>query len=109
MVNVECLEGLFDTWGAFGRGFAGNLELGGPKPIGARKANLTYETEMFLQEVALNEQAHALFTRQAGGTNPCPLIDFDGGFNAWMAAAYELEDETVEEHFGEAFDPFKND
>ena len=28
-VNVECLEGLFDTWGTFGRGFVGNLSLGG--------------------------------------------------------------------------------
>lgn len=53
---MECLEGLFDTWGTFGRGFLGNLELGGPTPIGARKANLTERTLPYLQEVALNEQ-----------------------------------------------------
>ncbi len=23
LVNVECLEGLFDTWGTFGHGFIG--------------------------------------------------------------------------------------
>lgn len=34
LVNVECLEGEFDTWGTFGRGFTGNLGLGGPQPIG---------------------------------------------------------------------------
>ena len=28
-VNVECLEGQFDTWVSFGRGFVGNLSLGG--------------------------------------------------------------------------------
>ena len=37
LTNVECLEGLFDTWGTFGRGFINNLELGGPTPIGAQK------------------------------------------------------------------------
>lgn len=55
-------------------------------------------------------QGHALFTRQAGSTIPCPLVDFDGGFNAFFAAAYGLADgETVESHFGTAFDPFLND
>ena len=56
LTNVECLEGLFDTWGTFGHGFINNLELGGPTPIGARAANLTEATRPFLQEVALNEQ-----------------------------------------------------
>lgn len=27
-------------------------------------------------------QGHALFTRQAGGANPCPTIDFTGEFPA---------------------------
>ena len=55
--NVECLEGLFDTWGTFGRGFLGDMEKGGPVPIGAQKANIKNpRTLAFLQEVALNEQ-----------------------------------------------------
>ena len=57
LVNVECLEGLFDTWGTFGRGFLNDLELGGPTLIGARKANLSEQAESYMQEVALNEQA----------------------------------------------------
>ena len=57
LTNVECLEGLFDTWGVFGQGFNNNLTLGGPTPIGARKANLSQEVESHLMEVALNEQA----------------------------------------------------
>ena len=48
-------------------------------------------------------QGHALFTRQAGSTIPCPLVDFDGGFNQFMGAAYGLGDESVEDHFGSAF------
>ncbi|CAK0780436.1 hypothetical protein CVIRNUC_005053 [Coccomyxa viridis] len=109
LTNVECLEGLFDTWGVFGQGFNNNLTLGGPTPIGARKANLSQEVASHLAEVALNEQGHALFTRQAGGNNPCPALDFTGGFNQFMAAAYNLTGQTVEEKFGAPFDPFAND
>lgn len=110
LVNVECLEGLFDTWGTFGQGFIGDLELGGPTPKGARQANLSDEVRMFMMEVALNEQGHALFTRHAGGKNPCPYIDFDKGFNDFFAAVYNIYGmQTIEEKFGEPFDPFKND
>ncbi|KAK9805704.1 hypothetical protein WJX72_012559 [[Myrmecia] bisecta] len=110
LTNVECLEGLFDTWGTFGRGFAGDLDRGGPKPKGARKANLTERTRPFMQEVALNEQGHALFTRHAGSDLPCPTLDFDGGFNQLLAYAYKLpKGETIEKKFGKPFDPFKND
>ncbi len=56
LTNVECLEGQFDTWGTFGRGFINGLEMGGPTPIGAQKANLTEATLRYLEEVALNEQ-----------------------------------------------------
>lgn len=37
-------------------GFLDNLTLGGPTPLGARKANLTEMTRPFMEEVALNEQ-----------------------------------------------------
>jgi len=116
LTNVECLEGLFDTWGTFGRGFNGDLELGGPTPIGARKANLTDRTRPFLEEVALNEQGHALFTRHAGSKLPCPKIDFIEGFNSLMIVAFDLKrrgnekaNETIAREFGEAYDPFRND
>ena len=52
---------LFGTRGTFGQGFINNLELGGPKPIGAQKAALTEQTLRFLQEVALNEQVTPSF------------------------------------------------
>ena len=51
-------------------------------------------------------QGHALFTRQAGGDLPCPALDFTGGFNQFMAAAYNLTGQTVEEKFGAPFGEF---
>jgi hypothetical protein len=110
LVNVECLEGQFDTYGAFGHGFFKNLSMGGPVPIGARKANLSPEVLPFAQEIALSEQGHALFTRQAGSTLPCPKIDLIGGFNEYFAEAYQLpKGVTIKDKFGKDFDPFLND
>lgn len=53
-------------------------------------------------------QGHALFTRQAGGANPCPVTDVVGGFNQFFARAFGLN-ETIEQAYGSAFDPFLND
>lgn len=52
----SCLEGLFSTWGVFGCGFADDLERGGPKPAGARKASLSADVLPFAQEIALQHQ-----------------------------------------------------
>ena len=48
-------------------------------------------------------QGHALFTRQAGGDLPCPVLDFYGGFNQFFGAAYGLHGQTVEQAFGAPF------
>ena len=73
LVNVECLEGLFDTWGVYGTTFNNNLTLGGPTPIGARKANLSEEVALHLAEVALNEQVSCLlFLHPEPGCPACP-------------------------------------
>lgn len=46
-------------------------------------------------------QGHALYTRQAGSTIPCPYVDYDKGFNAVFARAYGLQDgETISKLFG---------
>ena len=46
-------------------------------------------------------QGHALYTRQAGSTIPCPYVDYDKGFNAVFARAYGLQDgETIAKLFG---------
>eukprot|EP00891_Asterochloris_glomerata_P009604 jgi/Astpho2/9604/Aster-03876 len=116
LVNVECLEGLFDTCGTQGRGFLGDLELGGPKPVGCRKAPLSDDVLPWLEEVALNEQGHALFTRHAGSSLPCPAIDFDEGFNKFFAYAYgvrigwgQTAVDAIKAKFGAPFDPMLND
>ena len=59
----RCLEGLFDTYGAFGRGFTDDLERGGPKPYGARKANLSAAALPYAEEIALQEQVCLAFMR----------------------------------------------
>lgn len=56
LCSVECLEGQFDTYGAFGHGFLGDLAKGGPTPIGAQKANLSPQYQPFAEEIALGEQ-----------------------------------------------------
>lgn len=47
-------------------------------------------------------QGHALLTRALGSTIPCPLVDFDGGFNKFMGAAFKLNG-TVKETYGADF------
>ena len=54
--------------------------------------------------LSLRLQGHALMTRHSGSANPCPVIDFDAGFNAWMAYAYGLpKGTTVADKFGKPF------
>ena len=49
-------------------------------------------------------QGHALFTRAAGSQIPCPQLDFEGGWNKYMAAVYQLpSNETIKSKFGAAF------
>lgn len=56
-------------------------------------------------------QGHALLTRAAGSSLPCPAIDFTGGFSKFYAAAYGLPrtDSAIRDRFGRDFDPFEND
>ncbi|KAK9865943.1 hypothetical protein WJX84_012323 [Apatococcus fuscideae] len=110
LTNVECVEGRFDTYGTQGKDFTNDLLMGGPTSKGFAKANLSPRTRTLLEEVALSEQGHALFTRQAGSTIPCPYVDYDAGFNGILAAAYGLAPgETIEKLFGKKWDPYVND
>ncbi|KAK9840164.1 hypothetical protein WJX74_004488 [Apatococcus lobatus] len=110
-LNQECFEGRFDTYGAFGRDFLGDLAGGGPTPLGVKKANLSTTGQALAEEVALIEQGHVTFLRHAGASLPCPLTDITGGFNKFLAQAYGLTPTAtaIQEKFGSAFDPFQND
>ena len=48
-------------------------------------------------------QGHTLWSRQAGSSYPCPQVDFTGGFNAFLAEAYGLNGQTIEQKFGKPF------
>ncbi|KAK9838781.1 hypothetical protein WJX74_003291 [Apatococcus lobatus] len=111
LCNTECLEGRFDTMGVQGKDFKADLLGPNPKPPkGMKKANLSPRTKALLEEVALSEQGHALYTRQAGSTIPCPYVDYDKGFNAVFARAYGLKDgESISKLFGKDWDPYVND
>jgi len=111
LCNTECVEGRFDTMGVQGKDFKADLLGPNSKPSkGLRKANLSPRTKALLEEVALSEQGHALYTRQAGSTIPCPYVDYDKGFNAVFARAYNLKDgETIAKLFGSDWDPYVND
>ena len=54
-------------FGFCSHGFIDNLQLGGPTPIGARKAPLSEKYLSMMQEVALNEQVYLshLFSEHA--------------------------------------------
>jgi hypothetical protein len=46
----------------------------------------------------------AIVPVQAGGSNPCPAIDFTGGFNDFFAAVYDLPSNmSILNKFGKAF------
>ena len=59
--NIEFLEAEFFTWGALGYGLdhaAPQLVMGGPPPVGARKANLDLLTQNIIKEFGYQEVGH---------------------------------------------------
>ncbi|GAV92654.1 LOW QUALITY PROTEIN: Ferritin_2 domain-containing protein, partial [Cephalotus follicularis] len=63
-LNLEFLEAEFFLYGALGRGLdhiAPNLAMGGPPPIGAKKANLDYITSWIIEEIQYEEVSHLRF------------------------------------------------
>ena len=60
-LNLEYLEAEFFLYGALGNGLdtlAPNLTMGGPPPIGAKKANLDAFTKDVILQFALQEVGH---------------------------------------------------
>ncbi|KAL2941016.1 Desiccation-related protein PCC13-62 [Bienertia sinuspersici] len=76
--NIEHLEADFFLWGALGYGLdkvAPQLTLGGPPPIGARKANLDKLTQHIITEFGFEEVGHLRALKATVGGIPRPLMD----------------------------------
>lgn len=56
LLSLDCVALNFIQHVSCRHGFIDNLQLGGPTPIGARKAPLSEKYLSMMQEVALNEQ-----------------------------------------------------
>ncbi|CAN4111098.1 unnamed protein product [Withania somnifera] len=77
-VNLEFLEAEYFLWAAYGHGLdvvAPNLTMGGPPPIGVRKANLDPLTKNIIVEFAYQEVGHLRALKSTVGVFPRPLLD----------------------------------
>ncbi|GMH13148.1 hypothetical protein Nepgr_014989 [Nepenthes gracilis] len=103
--NVEHNEADFFLWGALGKGLdevAPELVLGGPRPIGVRKANLDDITEKIITEFAYEEVGHLRILKETVGGIPRPLMNLSAAvFASFMNRAFE-------QPLNPPFDPYIN-
>ncbi|KAH0464261.1 hypothetical protein IEQ34_007047 [Dendrobium chrysotoxum] len=77
-LNLEYLEAEYFLWGALGYGLdiiAPNLSLGGPAPIGVRKANLDPFVRDIVTQFGYQEVGHLKAIKQRVKGFPRPLLD----------------------------------
>ncbi|KAJ4839603.1 hypothetical protein Tsubulata_040524 [Turnera subulata] len=77
-LNLEYLEAEFFLYGSLGYGLdkvAPNLTLGGPTPIGAKKANLDPATKDIVKQFAWQEVGHLRAIKRKVKGFPRPLLD----------------------------------
>ncbi|WVZ56907.1 hypothetical protein U9M48_007373 [Paspalum notatum var. saurae] len=102
-LNLEYTEAEFFLHGAFGVGLdqiAPNLALGGPPPVGARKADLDEVTWRVIAEFGLQEVGHIRAIQRTVGGIPRPLIDLSAhNFGRVMDTAFGY-------HLDPPFDPY---
>ncbi|XP_042497348.1 desiccation-related protein PCC13-62-like [Macadamia integrifolia] len=104
-LNIEFLEAESFLWGAMGYGLdkiAPELALGGPSPIGARKANLDNLTRAIITEFAFQEVGHLRAIESTVGGIPRPLLDLSAHNFA------KLFDEAFGYRLIPPFDPYSN-
>ncbi|KAL6902163.1 hypothetical protein ACP4OV_005039 [Aristida adscensionis] len=101
--NLEFTEAEFFLHAAFGVGLdqlAPNLTMGGPPPVGARKANLDDVTWRVIAEFGLQEIGHLRALQRTVGGIPRPLIDLSAHNFA------RVMDEAFGYHLDPPFDPY---
>ena len=105
-LNLEYLEAEYYLRGAYGLGLASEDVGTSPGEVrGGRKVEFaTPATELYVQEVAADEEAHVQFLRAALGESAVsrPAIDFMGAFTGAARAAGIIGDD-------QEFDPFANE
>ncbi|KAK6911577.1 hypothetical protein RJ641_023670 [Dillenia turbinata] len=102
-LNLEHLEADYFLWGALGYGLddiAPELVMGGPPPIGVKKANLDALTMSIIHEFGLEEVGHLRVIKSTVGGFPRPLMDLSAKNFA------TLIDEAFGKHLEPPFDPY---
>ncbi|PKU79930.1 desiccation-related protein PCC13-62 [Dendrobium catenatum] len=97
-LNLEYLEAEFFLWAALGYGLdrvAPNLSLGGPPPIGVRKANLDPFVRDIVTQFGYQEVGHLKAIKQRVKGFPRPLLDLSAKSFATV----------VDNAFGRTLDP----
>lgn len=104
-LNLEHLEAEFFLFAALGYGLDGiapELAMGGPPPIGAKKANLDEVTQRIIAEFGYQEVGHLRAIKSTVGGFPRPLYDLSAKNFA------ELFDNAFESPLVPPFDPYLN-
>ncbi|KAG8372842.1 hypothetical protein BUALT_Bualt12G0109000 [Buddleja alternifolia] len=105
-LNLEYMEAEFFSWGALGRGLdslAPNLTMGGPPPIGVRKAQLSPVIRDIIAQFAFQEFGHLRAIKSTVRGFPRPLLNLSAeSFATVMNNAFEKPLEP-------SFDPYAND
>ncbi|KAF8721063.1 hypothetical protein HU200_023477 [Digitaria exilis] len=104
-MNLEYTEAEFFLHAAFGKGLdqiAPKLALGGPPPIGAKKANLDEVTWRIAAEFGLQEVGHVRSIQRTVGGIPRPLIDLSAHNFA------RVMDQAFGSKLNPPFDPYIN-
>ncbi|XP_010674042.2 ferritin-like catalase Nec2 [Beta vulgaris subsp. vulgaris] len=103
--NIEHLEADYFLWGALGCGLddiAPQLTLGGPPPIGVRKANLDNLTESIIKEFGYEEVGHLRALKTTVGGIPRPLMDLSPENFA------SIVNQAFEHDLKPPFDPYRD-
>ncbi|GAY58337.1 hypothetical protein CUMW_186300 [Citrus unshiu] len=104
-LNLEYLEAEFFLFGSLGYGLdkvAPNLTLGGPAPLGAKKANLDPLTKDLVLQFAWQEVGHLKAIKKTVKGFPRPLLDLSAGSFA------KVIDKAFGKPLNPPFDPYAN-
>ncbi|WOL11822.1 hypothetical protein Cni_G20586 [Canna indica] len=104
-LNLEHTECDFFLYGALGCGLdaiAPELAMGGPPPIGARKANLDETTRLIIEEFGYQEVGHLRAIKNTVGGFPRPQLDLSAENFA------KIMDDAFGYHLNPPFDPYNN-